>query len=98
MHYNALPPAETLLLMTAPPQIHTARSMLSPRTTFLLLLQMHRQPEACNLDDIFVRDADEDIFVWKKKRWHRRTSSGHWDADRLNSKEERIYKTAMGFS
>ena len=85
MHYDALPPAGTLLLLTT--DSHSHKHFI---TTSYLLLQIHTQPEACNLEDIFGRDKE-------KKRWHRRTSSGHWDADRLNGEEERIYKTAMGF-
>lgn len=56
--------------------------------------QIHNQAEACSLGDIFGRDSKDR----KEKRWHRRTSSGNWNADRLTAEEERNYKAAMCFS
>eukprot|EP00966_Prymnesium_polylepis_P109900 2542894-Prymnesium_polylepis.1 len=55
--------------------------------------QIHEQEQACDLEDIFKSEGRANAG----KRYHRRTSSGCWDADKLTSSEEHIYKTALGF-
>ncbi|KAL1504675.1 hypothetical protein AB1Y20_008455 [Prymnesium parvum] len=52
--------------------------------------RIHEQEVVCDLEDIFGHSDP-------KKRYHRRTSSGCWDQDKLTSPEEHIYKTALGF-
>lgn len=46
--------------------------------------------QRCDLREIFAGFK-------KKKRFHRRTSSGNWFKDRLHWKEELEYKRQMGF-
>jgi len=51
---------------------------------------VHRRSEAVDLGDIFGRGNSH-------HRYHRRTSSGNWNLDRLTSPEEAQFKRAMGF-
>ena len=54
--------------------------------------QVHKQPEVCDLRAIFGCPSAQG-----QRRYHRRTSSGCWDRDKLNDDEERLYKRAKGF-
>ena len=54
---------------------------------------MHLQEQACDLEDIFGKKGEKN----EKRRYHKRTSSGLWDMDRLTTEEEQTYKLAMGF-
>ena len=51
---------------------------------------VHRRDEAVDLGDIFGRRDNG-------HRYHRRTSSAHWNTDRLMSPEEKDYKKRMGY-
>ena len=51
---------------------------------------VHRQKEAVDLGDIFGRGNNG-------HRYHKRTSSAHWNQDRLTSPEEHAHKRRMGW-
>ena len=76
---------------------HGSRSLL-PLLTFFhgsligwyMYIQVHRRDEVVDLGEIFGRQNNG-------QRYHRRTSSGLWNVDRLMSPEERSYKRKMGF-
>ena len=53
--------------------------------------QLHNQATAIELTDVFGPEGQ------KKKRYHKRGSSGNWTGDRLLPKEEEEYKKKMGF-
>jgi len=44
---------------------------------------------SCNLDDIFIK---------KKKKFNKRTSSSEWTRDKVTMKEEIEYKRRMGYT
>lgn len=54
--------------------------------------QIHRQEVPCDLEEVFGR-----VEPKMRERYHRRTSSGCWDQDKLTTHEEHIYKTSLGF-